>query len=67
MLNRAYNPNLVDSIEPVDMMGATYEEIVAAATAEYWVIPINENNPAFGRLYHVVDVAQSGRVHYARK
>jgi hypothetical protein len=52
--------------EPRDMFTSdySYDEIVAAATETYWVIPINTDDQNFGRWWRVADRSESGLVHY---
>jgi hypothetical protein len=57
----------VNRIEPQDLVGADWETIKAAAVAAYWVVPINTDHPSFGRHFKLVEIAQSGKVHYAAR
>ena len=50
---------------PQNLIGASDQELYEAATAEYWVVPINTDNPDFCRCWQVVDVSQEGLVAYA--
>jgi hypothetical protein len=51
---------------PRDMFTSDYryDEIVAAATETYWVIPINTDDQNFGRWWRIADRSKSGMVHY---
>lgn len=54
-------------VEPQDGIGKSYQQLVTMATEAYWVREINTDSNSFPRHWHILEVSQSGLVHYAQR
>ena len=50
--------------ETRDLVGASYDAVVLAATASYWVAPISTDNDQFHAHWRQVDHSTDGLTHY---